>query len=457
MAKPDRSTFQARLKEKVNSLSQDILNDVYKPGDFLPSEMALTERFHLSKSSVRLGLDQLLKEGLIVKVPRVGTQVVERPRKTKIRLGVYPSLYTEADMGELIESFQRDHPAIQVETLELPYTNAEALSNLLRLGIVDVLTLNLSDFLQFRESGSLSLLEAQNERDDTYPFLNDAFSNGHNEVYCRPFLFSPVILCYNKDHFRDNRIFEPDSGWSWAYFRDQARKLKTESRYGFFFWLASLNRWSIFFLQNKGIFETMPDGRKWLKTPDALEALRMLRELIRENGFFPLTMALGYDQPEILFKQQRVSAILTTYYRLNELKDADFRFEISQVPRGLNHSTLLLCTGIAINKQSKQREAARVLADYLTSERVQTIIRRQTYSLPANKWVVENEEVQLPRIPLRLELHREMIPNFATYEETGLTMKELFVLEECLKQYFTHFVNEDGLMKLFNEQLANLP
>ncbi|MGO4498343.1 hypothetical protein AB4114_20915 [Paenibacillus sp. 2RAB27] len=40
------------------------------------------------------------------------------------------------------------------------------------------------------------------------------FTNVGN-LYVQPFTFSPIILCYNKAHFREANLPEPDSSWNW--------------------------------------------------------------------------------------------------------------------------------------------------------------------------------------------------------------------------------------------------
>lgn len=452
MAKPDRNTFQNRLNELMMTLRQAIHRGTYQPGDFLPAETALAEQFHLSKNSVRIALDKLLEEGLIVKLPRVGTQVAPRPQRTVLRFGFYPSLYEETDISRVIELFEEQYPHISVKPLELPYTRADSIKMWVEHGILDVMTLNFFDYLHFREKDSLHLLEGVPPDPETYPFLNDMFATAEGNVAVRPFIFSPVVLCYNKEHFHQQRLFEPDSSWDWQDLRQALRKLKAPNRFGLFFQLT--NRWPIFLLQNGVRFERDEEGFLSPADPGMLNTLRYIRDLIHEDGLFPLVMSFGEHNAEQLFKQQKVSVILTTYFRLNQLADADFPFDIAQVPQSKSRETLLLSTGIAVGAMSPNKEAAACFTDFLLSEQVHTLIRRHSFSLPSNKRVTETVSPELPNKPSRLELHREMIPNYATHERLQLSTRELHVFGECLEQYFSELVDEEGLMRLFNKQLS---
>lgn len=454
MAKPDRNTFQNRLNDLMQSIRQNILKGVYKPGDFLPAETALADQFQLSKNSVRLVLEKLVEDGLIHKIPRVGTQVAARPQQAAVRFGVYPSLYEEANIGQLIERFQEEHPHIRIEPLKLPYFQAESVNQLLQSGIVDVITLNHTDYLHFRENDNLHALELYPKPQETYPFLNELFATGDDQVAVRPFIFSPVILCYNKEHFRQCRLFEPDSSWDWNDLREALVKVSSANRFGLFFHLSSYTRWPILFLQNGAEFLRDGNGRLSIGDPEMMGLLRFIRELIHEDGLFPLVMSFGEHDAEKLFKQQKASVILTTYYRLNQLIGADFPFDIAQLPKSRTRDTLLLATGIAVGTMSARKEEARCFADYLLSEQSQSFLRRQSFSLPANKWITESEQPELPNKPARLELHRELIPHYASLDRLKLSFDEIQVLGGCLGQYFSRLVDEEGLIRLFNKQLT---
>ncbi|HZG78312.1 MAG TPA: extracellular solute-binding protein [Paenibacillus sp.] len=457
MAKPDRETFQSRSNALLTTLRQRILGGTYKPGEFIPSETALADQFQLSKNSVRAILSALVEEGLLVKLPRVGNQVIGRGAQTTIRFGMYPSLYKEARMGELIERFHQAFPHIRVEPLTLPYYHPETVKRLLQLGVVDAITLNYTDYLYFRDAGDSALMEPFPAQPDVYPHLNELFSNGAGGLLVRPFVFSPVVLCYNKEHFREKRVLEPDSGWTWDRLRDALVRLAEPGRCGLFFHLSSNNRWPIFLLQHGVRFSRGADGRLDAPGGRAKAALRRLRDLIDEKGLFPVVMSFGLHDVEQLFKQRKVSAILTTYYRLNELADADFPFDIAQLPKADNAATLLLSTGIAVGAAAPNKEAASCFADFLLSEESQAFVRRTTFTLPANKWVAETVPTEAPNKPQRLELHREMIPQYETHDALGLSVREVQLFGSCLEQYFSKLVDEDELIRLFNEQLQASP
>ncbi|WP_068617823.1 extracellular solute-binding protein [Paenibacillus tuaregi] len=448
MAKIDRHTFQNRTRHMSADLKQKINSGAYSPGEFLPSELALTEQYKLSKNSVRYVLDELVQEGLIIKIPRVGTQVTKPASKETIYFGVYPSLYKEAGMEELIKRFHEKHPHIHVETIELPYMNSDNIANLIKLGIIDALTINLQDMYQFQEKNYLDLFVDQDRDDTIYPFLTPYFEKESGVLTAQPFVYSPVILCYNKEHLREKRLGEPNSSWSWDELAALLRELKAPHRYSIAFQLFSMNRWPIFWLQNEDDPSSIDSSPAQNGTRLPSEGLRWLRDLVTEEGIFPLALAQGEFEAEKLFKEQKVSVMLTTYYMLNELKNANFSFDIAQLPHFKNDRTLLLSTAIALSAESSRKETAACFVNYLTSDEAQTYIRKYTYSLPASRYITETFSVELKNKPSRLELHRDYSSKYATYRDLSISMQTQIRFGESLKQYISYLTDEEGLAEV---------
>jgi GntR family histidine utilization transcriptional repressor len=59
------------------SIADGIASGQWRPGDALPSEMALTRKFHVSRMTVNRAMRELANENLIRRVPGVGSFVAE--------------------------------------------------------------------------------------------------------------------------------------------------------------------------------------------------------------------------------------------------------------------------------------------------------------------------------------------------------------------------------------------
>jgi multiple sugar transport system substrate-binding protein len=457
--KQRRTTFRSRLDEMVTTLRHEIVTGKRSTGEYLPSELAIAEQFQLSKNSVRKGLDRLVSEGLIVKEPRIGNKVNAPSQEgtVTIQFGYYPSLTKEAEISQLIEDFQKEHPHIRVQTIPLSVDNYyDAVSEHMNNDMLDVMTVNYSDYQMFVEHHSVDKMETFEPNPNVYPFLNDAFAN-EGSLKVMPFIFSPIVLCYNRNHFSDLNLPEPDSGWTWPKLLEIAAKLvvngEGERRYGFYFHLLSLNRWPIFLLQSGNKFERDATGKYKIHGTKLIESMLICRNLIYQQGIFPTYLSESDADAEALFLQQKVSMIMTTYFSLNHLRGADFPFDIAPLPYTHEARTLLLVIGLAMNARSGQKQEAKAFIDYLLSKKAQLYVRQKTLSIPSLKpaaeWVGSEEMYR----PSRFHMYREIVPTFRLYTDLNLRSADLSAIRNEMKLFWSGLEDEETVSKRLEELL----
>ncbi|MDF2659319.1 MAG: hypothetical protein K0Q94_2110, partial [Paenibacillus sp.] len=211
-SKPSRRTFRDRMNEMIATLRRDIESGVYAPGSFLPSEERLAEQFEVSYKSVAKALDQLAAEGLLVKIRRVGSKVV---KKETVHFGFHDTMYRDVDLASLLALFHQEHPHIEIRPVAISQNYAsDTIDDLMTSGRFDVMMTNHIYYQHARERNRLNVLEPVRLADDTYPFLREELLVD-GVSYALPLVFSPVILAYNPEHFREAGLPEPDSGWTW--------------------------------------------------------------------------------------------------------------------------------------------------------------------------------------------------------------------------------------------------
>ena len=442
--KPKRSTFRVRLEEMISTLRSDIMSGERTAGTFLPSEMDLAEKFQISKNSVRKGLETLESEGLIEKIPRIGSCILGPTEKITLKFGYYPSLIMEADLNTLVDQFHNKFPNIELQLIPVSYHwSSPMLKNYIEQDNLDIVTVNIHNFEQFLdENQQPQHLEALEPKEGVYPFLNEPFVR-NGELFVQPFLFSPVILCYNKQHFREHNVPEPDSSWTWDTVKEMSLKLASgKDRYGFFFHILSNNRWPIFFLQNGFQFRQHTEERKTASDNAALkESLETLSDLI--DHVFPPFLSENDLDVELLFLDQKVSMILTSYFTLNLFKEAGFEYDISPLPYLRTPKTLLVNIGLAVNKNSKHKEAAKTFIDFLLSYEVQQSIRQNTLSLPSLKRAAEWSGQEVMNSPSRYNIYRETFPTYAYHTDLNITYSDFQEKLQKLKLYLSKMVEWD--------------
>ncbi|MEF3305788.1 extracellular solute-binding protein [Paenibacillus sp. GYB003] len=442
-----------RLNEMVDILRDDItIRGLYAPGEFLPSELALVKRFGMSNKTVRKGLQTLTEEGLIEKIPRVGSIVSKTAKRpaTRLLLGSMHSLERDMKMSLLLERFGQLHPDIRVEVVLFSSDDyAGAVDTYLRAGLVDALMINDQLFWEIEGALGEPHLEPMPDSDDAYSFLRDSFASGGTQ-FARPILFSPVVLAYNKDHFREAGVPEPDGSWTWDDAIAQASKLSVPGeRYGLCFYPLSDNRWPVFPLQSGVRLEADSGEGGGPAARKLLDSFRLYKSIVRNRDVFPDYMAESSRDFAKLFRDGRASMILSTYMSLNDFASVGPDFDISAVPYRGEPRTLLTTIGIAVNRYSNKKAAAMRLVDFMSSEIAQRLIRERTLSIPAMKRVadapVENDA--LPRRPSRFHLYRNIVPGYRRHRDMGLAPESFYRFRELLKRYAADLIDEERLIE----------
>ena len=456
--KKSREEFQAKLDHMVSTLRNQILNEEIFVGDYLPSEQSLAEKFDLSKNSVRKGLETLVSEGLIVKKSRIGNLVVSnKPYDQMIlRVGYYPSLLKDTKFLEIVQHFERENPNIKVQTIALPYDQYQrTVLDFFNSDMIDVVSINYNDFCTFSAPGDIF---AHIDSDGSiYPFLEKPFrTNDGNHVFVRPFVFSPIILCYNPKHFEKNNLPLPDSSWRWEDALKVALQLSTEAgadrHCGIYLHPLSLNRWPLFLLQNHIYFQRNINGFVSFDEERLLESIHTIREMFDKQGILQTFLSDSDQDAEKLFIQEKVSMIVSSYFSLNVFKEQNLDYDIAPLPYLSSAMTLLLIIGFAINKHSTKIHAAKKFVDFISSDSVQGMIRKHTLSIPSVKKEAEKTGDEKIYKPSRFHLFREIIPTYRLFSDIGVTFQELSEIQHEMRLYLSGLLTE----KLFVQRIRTL-
>lgn len=454
-AKPKRTTFRIRLEEMVVSLRNDIGMGRYAPGDFLPSEHHLIEQFSLSKNSVRKGLERLVEQGLVEKVPRIGTRVVQTAAEATvtIRLGYFSTLLEHVNLLTLLNRFHQTYPGIVVQPVPLPSTrNVSELTDFLNAEPIDVVTVNNEMFENMLEYGPVSdQLEPLEPSDSLYPFLYRPFTDAH-ALYVLPLVFSPFVLVYNKAHFRETDLPEPDDGWTWDDVGNAAKRLSiSRGHLGFYMHYLSINRWPLFLLQSGVRFGRSPEGRLAFDRNLLHTAAATGASLLAAQNVASAYLSERDADAEALFAQQKVSMIVTSYFSLNSLRETDLDYDIAPLPHSGEPATLMLAIGLAINKISSKKQAAKTFVDYCTGAEAQSFIRITTLSLPSHKEAAEwSGDDDLNR-PSRHFVYRDLVPTYRLYADMNIRYVDLVRMCSELKLYWAGLDDMDTISRRIEE------
>ncbi|MEC0225884.1 extracellular solute-binding protein [Paenibacillus alba] len=435
-----RKHFRVRLEDMIVTLRQEILSGQTAIGSYLPSESDLEKRFELSNASVRNGLKVLVEEGFIEKIPRVGNRVINAAsqQKTVIKFGYVHSFADLVELDELLAAFTQQYPHIAVQRVELPSGSySKSLKQYMESELLDAVMMNNNNFQDFVENDCTHLLEPMEPMDELYPFLTEPFQQS-SQTLVRPFNYSPVVLCYNKKHFEQSQVPQPESSWAWQDLFTYGQQLAVKNeRFGFYFYLPSRNRWPIFMLQSGTTFQTDDCGNYRLHGTKIIESLEACRDLLAMTDVFPRILAESNADAEALFLEEKVSVIMTTYFFLNQLRDSNISFEISPLPGLEDSSTLLIINGLAVNSRSPNKVGAKLLVDFLSSYEIQLLLRRKTLNIAAHQRAMEWEGEEFGYRPSRFFLYRDIFPSFRLITHLGLSNYQL----KCIQRDIMLFLS----------------
>jgi multiple sugar transport system substrate-binding protein len=438
-----RKTFRIRLEHMIATLRGDIITGKRRPGEFLPTEREMSKQFQLSNKLVRAGLERLVGEGLIEKIARIGNRVAEHLPELAVSLkfGYPSSLDREAELAELIRMFHREYPSVHVQPIPIAFDKYyDTVKEYLEAGLLDLVAMNYNNFHDFRRRGRLDLLQEFDRDETVYPFLADAFVSGDKQ-YVRPFIFSPLVLCYNLDHLRDAGLPVPYRPDSWTRLLEDASRLTVENeRFGFYFFLHSKNRWPVFVLQSGDV-----PGQAGTVGERLMEGLNVCREIINAPNTFPTFLSGSDADAEELFAQGKVSVIMTSYMAMNHLRGTGVPFDIAPLPKLKEEATILMTIGVAVNKRSESIAAARAFADFMLSDQAQSELRRKTLSIPAVPQAAEWQGEESMYRPPGFLLFRELVPALRLFTDLNLTVEQMDAVIKEARLYWAKLQSEKGM------------
>lgn len=94
---------QPLYDQLVDILSEKIDHE-YRPGDLMPSERELSERYGLSRTTVRLALQELERLGLVIRQHGRGTFVADRSAQTTNLMQSYSFTEQMRELGRVPET-----------------------------------------------------------------------------------------------------------------------------------------------------------------------------------------------------------------------------------------------------------------------------------------------------------------------------------------------------------------
>jgi len=389
---------QIPLHRKIaESLSQQVSNGKFKPGQRLPSERQIAKQFQASRATVRTALQHLEQSGLITRRER-------RSALVSIRRDITPTIRIACSSHRLSSLFGRLSemqmlPArcqLQLIDLQQPATLGRIVTHpslstdviICELDYIECFKSNvnyynplpLSDFsdLQFQQA-TQSICQV----DDHYAAI--------------PIGISPMMLYINRGSLREKQIEASYAEWNWDRVEQAANELTIQGRYGFQIrpTLPHLNclmrSFSGEFYQSDGIVNHTETGT-------FEHVLRRLHAMLHVRRISPL---LAKADQINLFAQKRCGMALDGFEMLGLYRESlGEELAISILPRPSSIHGTLNGFAMVILPGLENLQPVQELMHKLLSSNTQRVMTQISGAMPVRGDMLNLEtfeEIQIPR------------------------------------------------------------
>lgn len=299
--------------------------------------------------------------------------------------------YSKApEYKEMIDEFEAENPHIKVEALDIPSTGYnDKLTIMLASGdTTDVIALkdmpSYSNYSQKKQIISLNDYITKDKVDlSAYQGVTDAIKVDGN-LYALPYRSDYWVMYYNKDLFDKAKVPYPTNDMTWTQFRDLSKKMTSGSGndqvYGAYIhtWKSAVMNWAV--ADGKG---TLTDGKyNFLK-----EAYDIFLPMQNEDkSIMPLGTAKAASASYTgQFETGKAAMVpMGTWFTGTLLTDKkagkyNMNWGIATIPHfddAKAGTTFGNITPVAINANSKNKDAAWEFVKFLGSEKAATIMAK---------------------------------------------------------------------------------
>lgn len=469
-----RNEFNERYDRFIQELRNEIVSGTLQPGEFILPENTLSQKYEMSRVSIRKALEELVNEGMIEKIAGKGNRVKlpdEDRTPVVLKLAWFSSSYEIHIVRKIIQAFERKHPFVKVEINLYPDENyTDTLINSVKdhQG-PDVFMMSDSHYRQWVESDQTDLLTGYVpthllKEGVAYPEIFSLFQHD-NRLLAAPFIFSPVVICFNRSIFRQHGLSDEMLLENWSDLLNIAKMCTAPlnedgmiAHYGFCF-SSSPNRWPVFLMQNDGEMMTEDRSRSTMANEQNIESLEFCLSLMYKEHVSPIYSHGSSHLAERLFMKERVAMIMSTYYFMNEFRDHSIEWDVMQLPKQRKPATLLLGGGLSISANSSHQSVAERFVDFMTGEEAQKLIKQYGCTIPVLRSVAEDDSLLSSDIhPKHYNRYLDVLPHAYPLHSLNLTQSEIVMLFDELNLLWAGMETPSDtcnrIEQLFNTQKA---
>lgn len=293
-----------------------------------------------------------------------GASAPDKIEITHFTFSAYPDHMN--DLDQMIASFEEVNKDITIKVETAPYADYFTKLQTLVAGksVPDVFELNYESFVTYAAKGVLKDLTGLAAADGTYdaalyyPKAMGAFAAGGKQ-YGLPETFSTVVLYYNKDLFDQAGLAYPTEDWTWADAVAAAKKIQDPEKdiWGLY---SPIQFWEFYkkIAQNGGAILSEDGKRCVIDTPQNVEALQTMLDMIHAHGVMPTEADMGGVPNEAFFLSGNLGMVVSGIWMFKSFEEAAFDWDIAVEPGMSTKATHFFANAMVISADTPEAEAA---------------------------------------------------------------------------------------------------
>jgi multiple sugar transport system substrate-binding protein len=315
------------------------------------------------------------------------------------------SAATEPYFQKMASEFKQKNPGVDIK---IEVVNWDSLLQKLTTDIAananaDISIIGTRWIVDFQKTGVVEPLDSYMDQSFRDRFIQSLFDYAKidNKVYGLPIAASARALYYNKALF--TKAGMPDGPKTWDDVEQASQKIKALGNYGFglqgkeietdTYWYYAL--WSF-----GG--DIVKDCKAVFDSDAGVKALSEYKKLIDDGLTQPGVTSYSREDVQNLFKQGRVSMVITAPFLINQLKAEapNIDYGITAIPSGGQTISMGVTDTIVIFKNSKVKPTAWKFLDYLFTKEPRVAFTKGEGFLPTTKaesedpYFTQNEKLQ---------------------------------------------------------------
>ncbi|MBN1764036.1 MAG: extracellular solute-binding protein [Sedimentisphaerales bacterium] len=314
---PGTDVAQMPLHRKIaENLTNQVTAGELKPGQKLPSERRIAQRYSASRATVRTALQHLEQAGLITRRDR-------RSAVVTIRRDITPYLRIACGSQRVLSLFRRMAdmqllpPRCQLQMLDLQQDGVMSQIIGQPASSADVFICDLEHVNCLKNQSNVFCGVDQHLATDASMHESLVqFYGAEGRCQAVPLSVSPMVLYYNKAMFSEHQREHPHEGWNWDQLIDNAGHFPHVGTYGFQFRPTFSHLSSI--MSRRGNELYLHDGKLAAQTAESFEwTVRFIHDMLYNRRISPV---LAKADQINLFAQRRCAMAMDGFEMYNNYR-----------------------------------------------------------------------------------------------------------------------------------------